>query len=199
MALLGCTLIPVMELTSLEARVSSVVTISVCASSSSPCMRMAMTTSSSAVLPAALAEPVDGALDLRRAVAHRLDGERRGHAEVVVGVDRDGGVLDPRHAVAQVGDARAKGPRHVVTRGVGDVYHRGARLDGGLDDAAEEVLVGTTGVLGVELDIVHKVARELDGADRALHGFVLGEVELIVQVARAHTQTGVDARTLGGP
>ena len=49
---------PVMRLTRWLARVSSVVTMSVWASSSSPCILMAMTTSSSAVLPARSPRPL---------------------------------------------------------------------------------------------------------------------------------------------
>ena len=133
----------VMELTSLLARVSSCVTISVCASSSAPCILMAMTTSSSAVLPRALAQAVDGALHLRGAVAHRLDGKGRRHAEVVVRVDRDRHVLDARHALAQVLDARAEGPRHVCSpwcRGCSPPWR--PALTARLHNAAEEVLVG---------------------------------------------------------
>ena len=58
MALLGWVLMPVIELTSRLARVSSRVTTSVWASSSSPCMRIAMTTSSMAVLPARSPRPL---------------------------------------------------------------------------------------------------------------------------------------------
>ena len=58
MALLGCTLMPVMVLTRWLARVSSRVLMSVWASSSSPCILMAMTTSSSEVLPARSPRPL---------------------------------------------------------------------------------------------------------------------------------------------
>ena len=58
MALLACTFMPVMELTKRLALMNSRVLMSVCASSSSPCMRMAMTTSSMAVLPARSPRPL---------------------------------------------------------------------------------------------------------------------------------------------
>ncbi len=141
----------------------------------------------------ALAETVDGALDLRGTVADGLDGERRRHAEVVVGVDGDRGILDAVDALTQIGDAGTEGPRHVVPRGIGVVHNRRARLNGSLDDAHEEVLIGATGILGVELDVVDEVGRELDGVDSPLNRLVLREMQLVVQVARAHTKTGVDA------
>ena len=135
---------------------------------------------------------------LRGTVAHALERQCGGHAQVVMGVDGDGHVLDAVDALAQVADARTEVPRHVVARGVGDVHDRGTRLDGGLDDADEEVLVGTAGVLSVELNVVHEVARELDGMDSALDGLILGEAQLVAQVRGRHAQAGVDARALGG-
>ena len=144
----------------------------------------------------ALAQAVDGALDLGGAVAHALEGERRGHAEVVVRVHRDGDVLDAVHALAQVADARAELPGHVVAGGVRDVHDRGSGLHRRLDDANEEVLLGAASVLGVELDVVHEAASVLHRMDSALDGLVLGEVQLVAQVGRRDAQARVDARAL---
>ena len=58
MALFACTFMPVMRLTKWLALVSSWVTMPVCASSSSPCILMAITTSSRAVLPARSPRPL---------------------------------------------------------------------------------------------------------------------------------------------
>ena len=146
----------------------------------------------------ALTQAVDSALDLRGAVADALERQSGSHAEVVVRMDGDGHVLDAIDALAQVADARAELPRHVVAGGVGDVHDRGARLDGSLDDANEEVLIGAAGVLCVELDVVHEVAGELDRMDGALDGLVLGQAQLVAQVRRRYAQAGVDTRALGG-
>ena len=105
----------------------------------------------------ALAQAVDSALNLRGAVADALEGERRSHAKVVMGVDGDGDVLD---------------------------------------DAHEELLVGAAGVLRVELDIVHEAAGVLHRVHGALDGLVLGEAELVTQMAGGHAQTRMDARAL---
>ena len=115
-----------------------------------------------------------------------------------MGVYGDGHVLDAVHALAQVGDARTEGPRHVVTGRVGDVHHGGTRLHGCLDDAAEEILVRTAGVLGVELDVVHERAGELHRVHGALNRLVLREMQLVAQMARRNAQAGMDARALGG-
>ena len=144
----------------------------------------------------ALAKPVDSTLDLRGAVADALEGEGRRHAEVVMGVDGNGDVLDSVDALAQVADARTEVPRHVVAGGVWNVDHGGARLNGRLDDADQELLVGAAGVLCVELDIVHKIASVLHRMDGALDCLFLGHAELVAQMAGGHAQTRVDTRAL---
>ena len=145
----------------------------------------------------ALAQAVDGALHLRGAVLHALQREGRSHAQVVVGVDGDGAVLDADDVVRQALDARAKVLGQLVARGVGDVDDGGARVDGGLHHTDQEVLVRTAGVLRVELDVVHVLLGVLDGVDGALHNLVLRQTELLVNVLGRDPQAGVDARALG--
>ena len=146
----------------------------------------------------ALAQAIDGALDLAGAVLHALEGKGGGHAQVVVGVDRDDDVLDADDVVRQALDAGAEGLGQAVAGGVGDVDHGGAGVDGGLDHADEEVLVGAAGVLGVELDVLDVLLCVGHAVAGALDALLLGDVELVAQVRGANAQAGVDARALGG-
>ena len=145
----------------------------------------------------ALAEAVDRALDLAGAVLDALEGERRGHAEVVVGVHGDDDVLDADDVVGEALDARPEVLGQLVARGVGNVDDGGARVDGCLDHANQEVLVGAAGVLGVELDVLDVALGVLHAVDGALHALVLGDAQLVAQVARRDAEAGVDARALG--
>ena len=88
----------------------------------------------------------------------------------------------------------AERPWHVVARRVGDVHDRGARLHRGLDDPHEEILIRAAGIFGIELDVVHEVAGKLHGMDGALDCLVFRETQLVAQMARRDTQAGVDAR-----
>ena len=99
--------------------------------------------------------------------------------------------------VDQVFDLRAVFVGQAVARGVGDVDNGRARIDDTLDDLDEEIVVGATGVLSVELHVVHILLGIAHAVLRALEALVLGDAQLIVQMARAHAETGVDARTLG--
>ena len=111
-------------------------------------------------------------------------------------VDRDCDILDAGHALPKVTNAGAKLPGHVVARSVGNVHDRSAGLDRRFDNANEEFLVGSARVLGVELNVIDKLTSILHGMDSAFNSLILGHMELVAQVARAHTQTGVNAGPL---
>ena len=115
-----------------------------------------------------LAQAVDRALDLPGA---GLDGGQavgHGHAQVVVAMDADHGLVDVGHAVAE----RLDDVVHVAGRGVahrvGNVDRRGPGGDGRFDHLAEEIGLGAGGVLGRELDVGAIADRPL--APRPPHG-----------------------------
>ena len=145
----------------------------------------------------ALAQAVDGALDLRGAVLNSVKGKSGGHAQIIMRMHGDGNVLDAVNTLAQVLDARAKIPGHVISRGIGNVDDGRACLHRCLDDTDKELLIGATGVLGIELDIVHKVTGVLHGMNRTLDSLILGEMQLVAQMRGRNAQTGMDARVLG--
>ena len=102
----------------------------------------------------ALADAVDGALDLPYARFDGSDGVRDGEAEVVVAVGGEDDVFDAGHAGADMRNICGVVLRDAVADGVGEVEGGGAGLDGDLADLDEEVAVGAGGVLGGELDVV---------------------------------------------
>ena len=112
-------------------------------------------------------------------------------------VNRHSDILDAAHVLHKVRDTAAELGGKRVPRGIGDVDNGRARIDDALDDLHEEIVVGATGVLGVKLHVVHVFLGIAHAVLRALEALVLGDAQLIVQVARAHAETGVDARTLG--
>ena len=101
----------------------------------------------------ALADAVDRALDLPGAGLAAGQAVGDGHAQVVVAVGADDRPVDVGHALLERADDRRVLERRRVADGVRDVHRRGAGLDGGLDDLAEEVELGPRGVLGAELDV----------------------------------------------
>ena len=112
-------------------------------------------------------------------------------------VNRHGDVLDAAHVLHKVRDTATELGGKRVPRGVGDVDDGRARIDDTLDDLHEEIVVGATGVLSVELHVVHVFLGIAHAVLGALETLVLGDAQLVVQMARAHADAGVDARALG--
>ena len=145
----------------------------------------------------ALADAVDGAFHLARAVPDRGDGIRGGEAQVVVAVDRDDRLVDVGHAVEQVVDDRGEDLGRGVADGVGNVDRAGPVLDGGLDHLAQKVALGAAGVLGRELHVAALAARQLHRLRDHGQDLALRAAQLLFAVNGRGAEEGVDAGPLG--
>src|SRR5580698_5326254 len=138
----------------------------------------------------AFADAVDGAFDLTRAAGDT--GERVGdcHAEVVVAVDREHGLVGVRHPLDQRANEAGVFLWHGVTDGIGNIDRGGAGLDHGFHDAAQVIHLRARAVFRRAFDVVRVGARQAGdngvlGAPRDLaHG---------LEVAfRGDRETGLD-------
>ena len=111
-----------------------------------------------------LADPVHGALDLRRAGLDPGERVRDREAEVVVAVHGERHVADLRAAAANVGDEPGVLRGQRVADRVGQVDDRRARLDRDAADLRGERRVGAGRVLARELDLVDERGRVADRA-----------------------------------
>ena len=140
-----------------------------------------------------LAETIDGAFDLARAVHHGGKRVGDGHAEIVVAVRRPDHLVGIRHALDQLLHALAPQGGNAVADGVGHVERFGAGLDHLVEDADQKIHVGAHRILGREFDVVGIFERELDRLDRRLDHLVGLHAQLLFHVDRAGGDEGVDA------
>ena len=144
----------------------------------------------------ALADAVDGALDLAGTALHGRQRVGHGEAEVVVAVGGDHVVAaHPGTHVVQalgvlLGDAEADG--------VGDVQGGGAVVDRDLQHLAHELEIGTRRVLRRELDVLGVAAGPGDCCGRLGLHLVRGHAQLVLHVRLAGRDEDVDAATGGG-
>ena len=144
-----------------------------------------------------LAQAVDGTFDLAGA---RFDGGQtigHGHAQVVVAVDADHGLVDVRHAIAERADDVAHVVRRGVADGVGDVHRSRAGGNGRFDDLAQKIGLGPRGVLGRELDVRAIADRALHAGHRVADDVVLVHLQLVLAMDSAGGEKDVDPRPLG--
>ena len=150
------------------------------------------------------AQPVDGAFHLARAVDHAVERIGHRHAQIVVAVDADGGALDPGHVFAKAANQRAILLRHGIAGGVRDIDHSGPGGDDGGDHLKQVVAIRAPGVFGVELHVVGKLPRQLDGIHRHGQDFALlfGQrfaVPFIPELAADVDVRGADPSMDAGP
>ena len=158
-----------------------------------------MATSSSAGVAGALADAVDGHLHLTCAVEHAGHGVGRGHAQVVVAVGGEDALTGGKgiHVLVEILYLLVVLVGHAEARGVGDVAHGGASLRHGLDDTGQVFVVRTSGILGIELHVLHVALGILHGSHGTLDDFLRRGVELVADVALAGADARVDALVLG--
>ncbi len=96
----------------------------------------------------ALADAVNGALDLSSSGGDGRHGVGNGHAEVVVAMGGDGDVLDSLDASADGCDQFAEFRGDGIADGVGDVERGGAGFHYRIEHLAEKFRVGAGGIFG---------------------------------------------------
>ena len=140
----------------------------------------------------ALAEPVDGALDLPRTGLHRRQRIGDRHAKVVVAVRRPNDGVGAFDAFDQLTDALAPQIGDAVPHRIRHIKRLGAGLDRRLEHAAEEVHVRANRVFRRKLNVVGELAGELDCGDGRLDHLVGLHAQLLLHVDGRSGDKGVD-------
>lgn len=99
----------------------------------------------------AFADTVDGYLGLTCPVENTRYGVGRGHAQVVVAVGGDDGLVDAFDILFEEPYLATEFLGQTVTCRVGNVYHRSTGFDDSLDNTGQVFIVGAARVFGVEL------------------------------------------------
>ena len=166
--------------------------------STSPRVRIAMTTSSSAALPARSPMPFT-VHSIWRAPACTPASEFATARPRSLWQCTENTALSASGTRSRTADQRAVFLRHGVAHRIGDVDRGGAGLDRRLDAAAQEVVLGAGGVLRRPLDVLDQVARPRDLARDELEHLLGRFLELELHVHGAGRDERVDAPALGVP
>src|SRR5690606_38978307 len=111
----------------------------------------------------ALADAVDGYLDLPRASLHRDQRVSGGHAEVIVAVNGEDDVVRFHDVLIEVPNKVVVLEWRRVANSVGNVQGRRARPDGGIEDLDHELAVGARRALTGALAVVDEAPGEGNG------------------------------------
>ena len=113
-------------------------------------------------VPSALADAVDGHLNLSRTVLDRGQRVGRCQTKVIMTVCGDDDVFRTRDILPDAGDQAAEFCRRRVADGVRDVERLGAGFDRDREHLMEELGIRAAGILGRKLDVGAKAAGVLD-------------------------------------
>ena len=145
----------------------------------------------------ALADAVDGALDLPGAREDARVGVGDGQPEVVVAVDRRSHRGEAGHQLVEAAEVLGVLLGRRVADGVGDVDHRRPLLDRDRADLGRELDLGPGRVHGRELDVLAVGLGERHRRARLALDVLARRLELVLDVDVGGRDEGVDPRALG--
>ena len=136
-------------------------------------------------------------LHLTRTIEHTLEGVGRSHAQVVVAMGGDDGLVNAVNMVDKILDLCAILLRKTIARGVGDVDYRCASFDDSLYHTCQILVVGAAGVFSIEFHILYEPLGILHRLNGTLNDFLTIAIELVFDVQVASSNARVDALVLG--
>ena len=142
----------------------------------------------------ALADPVDGALDLTdsRANGRERVGDR--HAQVVMTMSAERNAVGIAEVFADLGEHRTVFFRHRVPHRVGQIQYGRARLHSGAADLAKKVDVGSSGVFGGEFHFAHVLAAMANHRGDGFERLLASHVQLYAKVQIGGGEKNVQSR-----
>ena len=133
-------------------------------------------------IPGSLADSIDRALDLACPFEHRSQTIPHGEAKVVVAMDGDHRLRTIWHLLANAANEPPEFLWHRIADRIGNIDRPGSCGNHRLDHFIEIGGIGTAGIHGRELHIVHVAPRPLHHFDRALLRLVARHSELMLQM-----------------
>ena len=109
-----------------------------------------------------LAQAIDRALHLAGTVFDSRQRIGNGQTQIVMTMHREDGLIGIGNSFNQLTDAGAELVRRHISHGVWDIDHSSPRCDGGFDNTAEKVHLGTAGILGRKLHLRHQRTSQPD-------------------------------------
>ena len=138
------------------------------------------------------ANAINRAFDLAGALLHAGDRIGSGQSQVVMAVGGERGALDAADIFEQITHFCSVLVRQAIARGIGDVEHRGARLNGDLEHAGQELIIRPSRVFGVELYVFHEAFGQPHGRRRPVQNVFRRGLQFVTDVDLGDADAGVD-------
>ena len=140
-----------------------------------------------------LTDAIDGDFNLPCSTQNACERIGGSHAEVVVAVAAEDGLVAVRNVFDDALDEGSVFLWIGEAGGVGHVDRGRACIDHGFDDSVNIFSIGSTGVLHEVLDIVCELAGDLDRVDAGFERLIRAHSKLVDKVVFADAKAGVDS------
>ena len=118
-------------------------------------------------------------------------------SQVVVAMGGNDGLIYTIHMLNQIFNLLTVFIWQTITCGVGDVDNSCTSFDDCLNNTRQIFVVGTSGIFGIELNILHIILCIFHGSHSTLDDFLASGVELVLNMVVAGTNTRMDSFALG--
>jgi len=143
-----------------------------------------------------LTDTIDGNLYLTCTIQNALQGIGSCHTEVVMTVGRKACLINAINMFHEILDFVTIFIRQTITCCIRNVHNSCTRLDNSLNDTSQILIIGTTCILSIELNVLNILFGIFDCSYSAFDDFLTGRIELILDMTIAGTDTGMDSLML---
>ncbi len=148
-------------------------------------------------IPGTFTNTVDSHLHLAGTIQHTSHCIGSSHAQVIVAMSRNNGIMNTVDMFHQIFYFRAILTRQAISRCIGNIYHSGTRLDNSFYHTGQIFIVRPACIFCIELHIIHIFTCILYGSHCTLYNFFTIGIEFIFNVRVRCTNPSMDTFTLG--
>ena len=144
-----------------------------------------------------LTDTVDGHLYLTGTSHHTIEGVGSSHTQVVMTVSRDNSLINVLHVLHQIFDFLIILLRQTITCCVRDIHYCSTGGNHCLNDTGKILVIGTSGILAIELYVLNVFLGILGGTYGTLDNLLTVGIEFILDMRIARSDTRMNTLVLG--
>ena len=148
-------------------------------------------------IPGTFTNTVDGHLHLASTIQHASHCIGSSHAQVIVAMSRNNGIMNTVDMFHQISYLRAILIRQAIPRCIGNIHHSSTCLDNSFYHPCQIFIIRSACIFGIELYIIHILTCILYGSHCTLYNFFAIGIEFILNVRVRCTDTSMNAFMLG--
>ena len=142
-------------------------------------------------------DTIDSNFHLTGSIQHTCHCVGGSHTQIIVAMGGNDSIMNAVHMFHQILYLRPILGRQTVSCGIGNINHRSARLDNSFHHTCQIFVIRTSGIFGIELNILYITAGILHGRYRTLNNLLAIGIKFIFDVRVGSSDTRMNTLMLG--